>query len=189
MGEELERCCRVADQMVTCHSVLRDNYGRMATVLDVTILVLTAWITATAFIDPEIAARLAIGSLSPTITIGIIATVTFCLSLFQLKVDWKQRSDRHAQAARAYAQVKFTLGRAMDEKVATQEEQKESLARYHSVGDQHVPIPDAKFNKLKQRHLMKVAVSKALSKNPGAPRILIWFKLRLVDSLNLWRGR
>jgi hypothetical protein len=77
----------------------------------------------------------------------------------------------------------------MDEQVITLEEQKESLAKYHSVGDQHVPLPDAQFNKLKQKHLLKVAISKAISKNPGAPRLMVWFKLRLVDSFNLWRGK
>ena len=91
-------------------------------------------------------------------TIGIMATVTFCLSLFQLKVDWKQRSDRHAEAAKAFAEAKFSLSRAMDREVATEGEQKVALSRYHSVGDQHVPIPESKFNKLKQQHLMKIAI-------------------------------
>jgi hypothetical protein len=189
MLEELQRCCRVADQLVTCHSILRDRYERRALILDILILVLSAWVTAVAFVDPTITAKLVIWNLTPAMTIGSIATATFCLSLIQMKVDWKQRSDRHGGAARAYAAVKFLLGRAMDEQVASPEEQKESLAKYHSVGDQHVPIPDAQFNRLKQRHLLKVAISKAISKNPGAPRLLVWFKLRLVDSLHLWRGK
>jgi len=174
--------------MVTCHSILRDSLYRKALTLDVTILVLSAWITATAFVDPAIAAHLAIGSLSPTVTIGAIATATFCLSLFQLKADWKQRSDRHAEAARVYSRTKFALGRAMDQAASTEGEQKEALAKYYSVGDQHIAIPDGKFNKLKQKHLLKIAVSKAISKNPGAPRLLLWFKIRLIDSVNLWRG-
>ena len=187
--EELERCRRVADQMVTCHSILRDRYERKALFLDVAILILSAWVGAVAFVDPQIAEKLAIWKLTPAMTIGSVATLTFCLSLIQLKVDWKQRSDRHGQAAKAYAAVKFSLGRAMDEQVITPEEQKEALAKYHSVGDQHVPLPDSQFNKLKQRHLLKVAMSKAISNNPGAPRLMVWFKLRLVDSIYLWRGK
>jgi hypothetical protein len=186
MKEELERCRRVADQMVTAHSILRDRFARRALALDIAILILSAWVTTAAFIDPAIAHMISLWRLSPTISIGLVALVTFCLSLFQLKVDWKQRSDRHGQAARAYSTVKFILTRALDDTVASAPEQQEALERYYGIGEFHVPIPDGKFNRLKQKHLIKVEISKQLSVTPGASRLLIWLRICSRDCTAIW---
>src|SRR5258705_6080518 len=109
MREELARALRVADMLTTCHCLLRDRFARRALVLDLTILVASVWLVAMAFVDPEIAKNFALLNFSPTITIGMLAVVTFVLSLLQLRTDWKYQSERFDQAAKAYAESKLEL--------------------------------------------------------------------------------
>jgi hypothetical protein len=167
--------------LVTCHSVLRDRYSRRALILDALILVASAWLTAMAFVDPEIAKQLAFPGLSPVMTIGLIGTITFALAVLQLRVDWKARADRHHQAAALYAQSKLRLGE-LTACGASDEDRANALSSYRSLSEVCIPVPENQFNKLKKKHLVKVLVSTELSRHPGAFIWLICLRHYLVDS-------
>jgi hypothetical protein len=188
MSEELRRAFRVADMMVTCHSILRDRYARRALILDVLILIASVWLTAMAFVDAEIARHISFPGASPTLTIGLIAVVTFVLSLFQLRVDWKQRADRHDQAARAYVASKFELAAVTNNGTSTNQECEVTLDRYRSLGGSCIPVPENEFNRLKRRHLIKVLISMEISRHPGTSIWLIRLKHWFSDSIALYRG-
>lgn len=114
-------------------------------------------------------------------TIGLIGILTFILSLFQLRVDWKQRAERHEQAARAYAASRAELRRVSQNETATQDISV-ALDRYFALGDQVIPIPENDFNRLKRQHLIKVAISLETSKHPAACLPLVRLKFWLKDT-------
>ena len=169
--------------LITCYSILRDHYSRLATWLDILILFSSAWITVLSLADAAYIKILTIGAFPPTETIGIAGVLTFVLSIFQLRVDWKQLSGRYAQAARAYTTAKHRLRQALDETPIDDLKLDDAIRFYSQVGQDHVPIPDKKFNALKRRHLMKVFVSKELSHNPGASIFIIKSRYWLTSNL------
>jgi hypothetical protein len=162
--------------LVTGYSILRDHYGRLAVGLDIIILVSSAWITVLSLADPAYTKVLTIGQFTPAELIGLAAVLIFILSIFQLRVNWKQLSDRYAQAARAYTSAKHLLRQALNEDANEGAGLENAIRFYSQISGEHIPIPERKFNALKRRHLIKVFVSKELSVNPGANIFLIKFR-------------
>src|ERR1041385_7032884 len=89
---ELARIRRVADMLCSSHAALRDRYARRATALDLSILALTAWLSAIAFVAPRINATLTPPSFDPQIWVGLLSVATLFLAIVQLKTNWKGRS-------------------------------------------------------------------------------------------------
>ena len=52
--EELQRIRRVSDMLCTAHAGLRDRYSRLALFLDLSVLGLSTWLVALAFVEPRI---------------------------------------------------------------------------------------------------------------------------------------
>lgn len=175
--DEIARALRVADQLVTAHSCLRDSFGWKALVLDLLILGASIWLVAAAFLDPAIAGYFTIPGLTARMTIGLAAVATFILSIFQLLVDWKQKSSRHAEAAKAYVNVKFKLNDVLRLVSPSQGIIDQALAAYKAVGGKHISVPERDFNRLKRKHLLKVRVSKMLDATPGAGIVLIRLRI------------
>ncbi|NKB37977.1 MAG: hypothetical protein GKR93_12575 [Gammaproteobacteria bacterium] len=53
--EELHRIHRVADQLVTMHATLRDEYQLKAVILDLVIMGSSLWLVAMVFVNSELA--------------------------------------------------------------------------------------------------------------------------------------
>jgi hypothetical protein len=187
LSEELQRCLRVADMMVTGHALLRDRYSRRALMLDMLILIASAWLTAMAFVNPEIARVIAFPGMSSGLTIGLLAVCTFALSLVQLRVDWKQQADRHERAARAFATSKSEIATLLYGASVTDHEAEIALTRYRSIGETHVPIPESQFNKLKKKHLMKILISREISRNPASSIWVIRLRRWVADNIAVIR--
>src|SRR3972149_4769502 len=81
---ELERIRRVADQLCTAHASMRDRFKRRAFGLDLAVLLLSAWLTALAFVDPRFHQWLVPLQIDAQLWIGLIGVLTFCLTLVQL---------------------------------------------------------------------------------------------------------
>jgi hypothetical protein len=118
------------------------------------------------FVDPAIAIELAIRDLTPTVTIGIFGLVGFILLLFQLRVDWKQRSDPHDQTAKCYGVAKLKLRPVLMRDPIVDAEADRALRYYYALGERLVAVPERDFNRLRQRHLRKIEVSKTLELYP-----------------------
>ena len=183
---ELERVRRVSDMMCTAHAILRDKYKNIALSLDLIILTASAWLTAMVFVEPRIGVRLSPPGVDKEMGIGIIAIGTFILSIIQLKVDWKGRSDAHQRTCELFADIKRQSGYLLtqsNERTLSVDECKNVLDRYGAVGALGISIPDNKFNKLKRHHKMKVEISKYLDTNPGTSILLLKIKIWFRDNI------
>lgn len=187
--EETERIRRVADQLSTAHAVLRDRFNRRAIAFDIVILLLSAWLTALAFVDPRFHAWVVPLGIEPQFWIGLIGVVTFCLTLIQFKTDWRGRSEAHSRSFGMYVEVKreagYLLASATDIPLR---EFRRLAARYDMASDVGTGVPQCDFLRLKQRHKIKVEISKLLDKKPGANVTLIKLKLLIRDNWP-WRRR
>ena len=170
-----------ADMLCTGHAYLRDRFARRSLILDLLILAASTWLMALAFVDPLLNISLTPAGLEPRLWGGLVAVVTFFLSVLQLKVDWKRRSDAHKRSLDIYAEVK----READYLLASSGELDEPacrrvLERYDMASSVGVEIPESEFLHQKQRHKIKVRLSKYLDRYPSAwiplTRIRFWFR-------------
>jgi len=189
LRDELKRVFRVSDMLTTCHSTLRDRYTRLSLALDITILAASACLVALAFADQQVVGHLTIFGSSPSTTIGIFSLITFILSLFQLRSDWKSRAVRFEYAAKAYADVKTELRTALLKNPPDEFECHRLLNDYRAVGETVEAVPENQFNRLKQKHLLKLRVSNVIDANPGTNIGIIRLRMWLGDTWNVIRDK
>jgi hypothetical protein len=183
--DELERALRIADMLTTCHCILRDRFARRALILDLMILVASAWLVAMAFADPEIARHFILPKLSPTITIGLLAVATFILSLLQLRTDWKYQSERFDQAAKAYANSKLEIRHVLGSGNADMEDVNRVLDTFRAIGARVAAIPDRQFNRLKRKDFLKVRIRQLIDQHPGSSIVIMRLRVWWDDTKSL----
>lgn len=175
--EELTRICRVSDMLCTGHAALRDRYARFAFTLDLLTLGVSTWLVALAFVEPRLNMTLTPFGLDSQIWIGTLGTGVFFLTLVQIKTDWKGRSDAHKRTLDVYAEVKREAGYLLSAGEYDHDACRRVFSRYDMAASVGVPIPEVEFLVQKQRHLVKVALSKTLDSRPAAS--LAWLRARL----------
>ncbi len=175
--DELARIARVADMLCTGHAALRDRYALRAFILDVLILAVSTWLVALAFVEPRLNIRLTPFGLDGQLWVGVLGTGVFFLTLVQMKTDWKGRADAHKRTLDIYAEVKREAGYLFAADTFERDACQRVFSRYDMASAVGVPIPEAEFLVQKQRHLVKVALSKQLDAQPAA--WLIWLRVRL----------
>ncbi|WP_314948157.1 hypothetical protein [Bradyrhizobium cosmicum] len=181
--EEIERIRRVSDQLCTAHAALSDRFNRRALLLDIVVLVLSALVTALAFVDPKLLHPGMLEALDPAFVVGVFGLVVFCLTLIQSKTDWRGRGEAHKRSFTMYAEVKREAGYllASSSDIPPREFQR-LAARYDMASDVGSGVPESEFLHLKQKHLTKVEISKLLDKKPGASIWLTKLKLLIRDN-------
>jgi hypothetical protein len=181
--DEVERLRRVADQLCTAHAALRDRFSLLHLLMDVTILLFSAWLTAIAFLDPRFYTWLVPFGLDPQFWIGLFGTLTFFMTLIQFKTDWRGRSEAHHRSFSMYAEVKREAGYilATSERIPDREFQR-LAARYDMASDVGTAVPERNFLELKRRHKLKVTLSKLLDDKPSISIWLTKFKLFVRDN-------
>lgn len=176
--DEINRIRRVSDMLITGHASLRERYARRALLLDLAILAVSVWLTAVVFIDPRLNLRLTPPPFDPQVWIGVLGVLTFFLSIVQLRVDWKGRSDAHKRSFDLYAQVKnecrFLLSSG---EILTRDNCQRVVTMFALSGDVGCQMPEKEFLRQKQKHLQKVLLSRYLDSNPSASLVLL--KLRM----------
>lgn len=173
MRNELERVRGVSDMLCTMHAGLRDRYAHYAFWLEITVLGLSTWLVALAFVEPQINISLTPFNLNPTLWIGLIAVGTFFLTIIQMKADWRGRSDAHKRVFAMYSEVKRECGYLLASgHQITEQECQRVLTRYDMAADVGVEVPEKEFLCQKKRHKMKVAISKHLDTHPAASILL-----------------
>ena len=167
----LERAVRVADQSCTAYAALRDRHLRRSFWLDLSILLLSAWVVSMVFVQPRVALELSPKQIPSDIWIGLLSLLAFALSLVQLLVNWKGRAALYRQGAVSLS----AFVKELRPRVATISEQEAdaALARYSALTDGLESIPESQFLVLKKRHLLKVEFSRLLDKHPGA-NLTLW---------------
>jgi hypothetical protein len=184
-SQEIERIRRVSDMLATAHANLRERYSHRAVILDVAVLALSTWLVSVVFVEPRINLKLTPSGIDPQIWVGLLGILTFFLSIVQLRVDWKRRSDAHKRSFDMYTQVKrecvylLTSGKEINTDSCQR-----ALARYDMAVDVGAPIPEGEFLAQKRNHVKKVAISKHLDNHPGTSILLIKLKMWWRDNIH-----
>ena len=183
--QEMERVGRVSDMLATAHANLRDSYSRYAAALDIVVLALSTWLVSVIFVEPRIGLKLTPSGLDPQVWVGLLGILTFFLTIVQVKVDWKRRSDAHRRSFDMYSQVKrecmYLLASG---KELTTDSCQRALARYDLAVDVGAALPEKQFLTQKRNHLKKVAISKYLDTHPGASILLLKLRMWLRDNIH-----
>jgi len=175
--------------LVTAHAHLRERYARRALILDLTILGLSVWLTAVVFVEPRLNLRLTPGGLDPQVWIGLLGVGTFFLSIVQLRVDWKGRSDAHKRSFDLYAEVKNECRHLMSsDGILTREMCQRALTKFELASDVGTQIPEEEFLKQKRRHLLKVTMSRHLDTHPAASLLLLRLKFWWTSNVKSQKG-
>jgi len=169
--------------LTSAHSGLRDTYRTKAIILDTLILAISLWLAAMAFADESVTAKLVPFSVQPMIWLGILALVTFFLSIVHLKVNWKEQSELHGKASRVYASLKQQSGYLLSRGDEIWEEMyRRLLDMYDFAGEFCIPIPERSFLKYKKKHRIKVKISRLLDDKPAASIRFLKLRMWLEDN-------
>ncbi|THV25086.1 hypothetical protein [Peteryoungia ipomoeae] len=178
---EVSRIRRVSDQLCSSHAALRDKFYRRAFVMDIFLLLLSAWVTIVSVVDERYVAFLTPYGFDSQLWAGLLGLAVFVLTLFQFKVDWKGTSEAHKRTFSLYAEVKREAGYLLasnkdGEEIPLREFQR-LTSRYDMASDAGVAVPERDFLRLKKAHRLKIAVSKRLDEYPGSN---IWLTAALI---------
>ncbi|NOU14190.1 MAG: hypothetical protein HOO92_09560 [Methylococcaceae bacterium] len=187
--EEVKKMCRKADMLCTAHSVERTNYRRWAAIVDILLMVISVYIVAMAFVDPALVPILIPDQWNLVLWIGMLSIGTFIISMLQIMVNWKARADAHHRSFGMYAEAKSKCIELLNANGAISREAYNSVhTRYDMATDIGIHIEDARFLKLKQKHLLKVEISKILDQRPAACvwwlRVILWWRDTFQKSQN-----
>lgn len=185
--EKLAEKGKIADMMCSAHANLRDRYSRRALRLDILLLVSSAFVAAHTFGTESIRATISPLGISYDLWLGIFGLLVFSASIVQFRVSWKEKAGAHARSFSVYSEVKHDIGRLLAAKTPDPSRMEEVLARYALAAEAGAAIPEAEFLKQKQKHKLKVFVSKHLDANPGASVSLVKLKAFLRDNFG-WDG-
>jgi hypothetical protein len=180
--DELMRVRQVSDMLCTGHAILRDRYARWALSLDLSVLGLSTWLVALAFVDPSINIKLTPWHMSPIIWGGLLSVGVFFLSIIQLKTDWKSRSDAHKRTLDLYAEVKREAGYILASAEVDDTTYRRVLSRYDMASAVGIELPESKFLYLKKKHRTKIAISKQLDICPSSSIRLLKLKMWFSDN-------
>ena len=180
--DEIERRYRVADQMVTMYSVLRDRYSASATWLTLGIMGSSVILCACTFLPEDALLVIGISSFETKIVLGVFSGLILFLSIAELKVDWKEQSRTYGEAAKEVAGLKAKYRDVRNSgKHPSPEVTHELASQYDSIMASLPGIPDLQFAKLKAYHLKKIKLSQMLDSKPGCPLWILRLKL-------MWEG-
>lgn len=177
LKDDLTRICRVANMLCTGHAALRDRYAKFAFALELLNLGVSTWLVALAFVEPKLNVTLTPFGLDSQIWVGALGAGVFFLTLIQIKTDWKGRSDAHKRTLEVYAEVKREAGYLLSAGEYDHDACQRVFSRYDMAASVGVPMPESEFLRQKQRHLVKVALSKALDDRPATS--LMWLRVSL----------
>lgn len=180
---ELQRIRRVSDMLITMHSVLRDEYSRRSIAVDCALFASSIILVALVFMDPVLLGWLPLSDTGSRVLLGVFALVTFFLSLIVFRVDWKAKAELHKRAAEAYSNIKLECQEFLTTfDTASDTEIHKLLTRYRDLGEICVSVPEGSFLRLKNKHKLKVALSKYLDDNPGACLLFLKMKIWFIDT-------
>src|SRR5205085_9638332 len=181
LRDEVQRVRSVSDMLCTAHAGLRDKFFRLALLMDISVLALSTWIAALAFISSPLDEKLTPFHIDPQLWVGFLSIGTFILTLIGMKTDWRGRSDAHKRSFSGYAEVKkdATLLLAVGRELG-QTECEQLMSKYRMASEVGVEIPENEFLHQKRRHKLKVAISRHLDTHPAVSirllRIKLWWR-------------
>ncbi len=170
--------------LCTAHALLRDRFRFYATVLDVFIFLLAAYLVSLTFAPDRVRVYLNVSTIDPDIWVGLISLGVFALSIFQLLVDWKGKSESHSKSFSLYAEVKKEISDLLSKESLNDDEYRRIASKYDMATEIGTNIPESQFLRLKKAHKLKVEISKHLDNYPGASILLTRLKLFWRDTIS-----
>jgi hypothetical protein len=146
--------------------------------LDVLLIITTIVLLTFVFADQSFLINFGINENNAKIILGLSSILVSCFSLLSYIIDWRGKKICHDQAFQALVGLKseWRIYLFNEEKInfdnIIELEKKTDLTL-----SQCTLIDDKVFNKLKKKHYMKVALSKAISNNPNLPLLLLKLQL------------
>lgn len=181
--EKLHKRKDIIDMMTSMHSELSYMYKTRMLILDVLLIITTIILLTFVFADQSFLVNFGINENRAKIILGLSSIFVSCFSLLSYIIDWRGKKICHDQAFKTLLGLKseWRIYLLNEESInfdsAIKLEEKTDL-----ILSQCMPIDDKIFNKLKKKHYMKVALSKAISNNPNLPLFLLKLQL-VVDAL------
>lgn len=185
---EFERKKRVADMLITAHSILGERYRQISVFFDISLMLTSFVVLLLSILDlaaPAIVTDI-LGNLGrPAIAVGAI--IIFVLSVIEWRVSWKGKSEGHIRAAEDYATIKGQIAGLLSRGISEGDVSAAQIEdRYNRLGLKCVQIPNGKFVKLKRMHLRKVLLSRLLDDQPFACSLLVRLRLALKHTAKGW---
>ncbi|MGO9118866.1 MAG: hypothetical protein ACLQPD_14810 [Desulfomonilaceae bacterium] len=176
--QELSRQFRVLDQTLSMHATLGDGYSRIAGALDILLLACSVVFCATAFASDAFFTNIGLSAQKGSIVLKFASVAAFFASLVALRIDWKGKAARHAEAVSRLTETVSMFRTARGSDGTWPEHRVSELdAAYWNTMKNIAKIPESQFNRLKARHLRKVQISKMCSSSPGCPVTVLRFIL------------
>jgi hypothetical protein len=179
---------RISDQSVSGHSWLADRFRRISLLVDTIVLASSLWLIAMVFVEPIIGENLTPPYFEKTIWLGLLALISFFLSLLQMLTGWKRKAEKHEQSAKVLASIKRDCSQLLSQEGPVPYlKAKIVFDKYDLVCSVIVAIPEKYFNIVKKKHLQKVEISKYLDQNSGVSIALFKIKVWFRDNVSLLR--
>ncbi len=161
--EEVKDLCRKADQTRSIHNIMKDS---LVLINKLFLLYIT--------IGSAISAMLIFSSISTSyqVWIGIFSATIFIASLLPNTLGFDLKILERTTAVKSWGEWIRNAKTFCDNDISEIDivslisRHGELIADYKKVMDDTPLIPDNKFNKYKQLHLKKIAISRALDKTP-----------------------
>lgn len=181
--KKLKELKRVANQNANMHSWESDRYNLWDKILVCLGLIFSAFLLTMTFASEDFVNR-TIG-LTPDyykLCMAILATFTFSTTLVLLAWQPASKSASHKEAISRYSRSRHKIDLLLDEERPICKADVENVVDEYLNTDDLPKIKNSRFNKLKQKHLIKIAISKEISKNPH--RTIKQIENSLPDKIN-----
>lgn len=165
--ELLEQLKRKADQATTAHAWLRDRYQLINSI--VTTISLTAGVFLLAIVMAStsvLESTFGLTQVQIQWMTALMAAGSFSIVVILLAWRPDVKATNHDQAVRHYTKASYEATRLLRRDVVPTEEEVENIQNEYLDNRDLPRIPESKFLYLKQWHLQKVQMSKALDRNP-----------------------
>jgi hypothetical protein len=158
---------RVANQNADMHSWEHDRYNRWSQLLISGGLVFSAFLLVLSLSSTDFIHRtLGISPDLYTWLLALLAFLSFSVTLIVLAWQPAAKAGSHKRSISHYVRVKHRIDQMIDQKEPPTNDEVQSLWNDYLDDDDLPKISNRRFNSLKRRHLIKVAVSRELSANP-----------------------
>jgi hypothetical protein len=176
---EVEHHERVLDQTLSMYSDLRDRGARRVRLLNSLVLVLSAILCGTTFLDEHWYAQFHLDPKTPDLILRVCSVAVFTLSIWILSQNFDRELKEFTLGAEALSSLKLKCRYSLRPDSGTSDAEFASLAAACSVAFAEGPrVPEREFSRLKAKHVAKIALSRAIDDSPGVP---VWIlKIRVL---------
>ena len=178
-----EKVRGIADMMVSAHSLIRDQLRFWSTLIDLHVIVMSGWLSALSFAPDDLLKIVNPTDFKSQYVVGVLGVFTFCLSLVQLQLNLKGRSESHDNAAKEIARIKGDISTYLSFTSPELRDLDVLIKRYADVCEMVIKIPEAKFLSVKAHHKRKVEISKYIDAHPCANLTLLNIKMWIRDNV------